>query len=65
MGVTFSKNYDINYGTSDQFNYNYTRVIDKQILYELIKDINRYINIKWTGIPMTVQEIEKVFDLHL
>jgi hypothetical protein len=64
MGCTFSKNYNTNYGTSDQFNYNYTRVIDKQILCELIKDINRYINIKWTGTPMTVREIEQVFDLH-
>jgi hypothetical protein len=34
---------------------------DKQIRCELIKDINGYINKKWTGAPMTVQEIEQVF----
>jgi hypothetical protein len=34
---------------------------DKQIRCELIKDINGYINKKWTGTPMTVQEIEQVF----
>jgi hypothetical protein len=37
---------------------------DKQIQCELIKDINGYINKKWTGTPMTVQEIEQVFGSH-
>jgi hypothetical protein len=34
---------------------------DKQIHCELIKDINGYINKKWSGVPFTVQEIEQVF----
>jgi hypothetical protein len=33
----------------------------KEILCEIIKDINSYINIKWTGKPMTVKEIEQIF----
>jgi hypothetical protein len=36
--------------------------LDKEILYKLIKDINNYINTKWTGTPMTVQEIEEIFN---
>lgn len=35
--------------------------LDKEILSEIIKDINSYINIKWTGTPLSVQEIEQIF----
>ncbi len=52
MGITFCK-YD-----------NLSGANDKQILCELVKDVNGYINKKWTGTPMTVQEIEQVFGLH-
>jgi hypothetical protein len=43
MDITFCK-YD-----------NLSGANDKQILCELVKDVNGYINKKWTGAPMTVQ----------
>lgn len=36
--------------------------LDKEILCEIIKDINSYINTKWTGTPMSIKEIEQIFD---
>jgi hypothetical protein len=35
--------------------------LDKEILCEIIKDINNYINTKWTGTPLSVKEIEQIF----
>lgn len=36
--------------------------LDKEILCELFKDINIYISTKWTGTPLTIQEIEEIFN---
>jgi len=44
---------------------NFNFVFDKEILCKIIKDINSSINTKWTGGPLSVKEIEQIFDKKL